>query len=195
MRASRGTSLLLILLLAGLAVQYGRRSLLSRSGPPAFFVEKHPGVLVSLGPGFPQPGIYQFSDGATPLSVIQMTPFLSSPELAEKEEAARPLRSGEALDIVRSGAKVIGVKRDWMPARQRMTLGIPLRVDRMSFRDWQALPGIGPAFARRVEIDRQQNGGFGSLEALQRVRGIGPKHIKDWKKFFLKERQHHRLLK
>jgi len=124
-----------------------------------------------------------------------MTPFLSSPELAEKEEAARPLRSGEALDIVRSGAKVIGVKRDWMPARQRMTLGIPLRVDRMSFRDWQALPGIGPAFARRVEIDRQQNGGFGSLEALQRVRGIGPKHIKDWKKFFLKERQHHRLLK
>jgi competence protein ComEA len=39
----------------------------------------------------------------------------------------------------------------------------------------ERLPRIGPALAARIVADRQQRGPFGSLDALQRVRGIGPK--------------------
>lgn len=39
----------------------------------------------------------------------------------------------------------------------------------------EALPGIGPALARRIVADRDANGAFGSLGGLQRVRGIGPR--------------------
>jgi len=39
----------------------------------------------------------------------------------------------------------------------------------------ERLPRIGPSLASRIVADRQQRGPFGSLEALQRVRGIGPK--------------------
>ena len=39
----------------------------------------------------------------------------------------------------------------------------------------ERLPRIGPALAARIVADRRINGEFGSLEALQRVRGIGPK--------------------
>jgi competence protein ComEA len=39
----------------------------------------------------------------------------------------------------------------------------------------ERLPRIGPALAARIVADRQGRGPFGSLEALQRVRGIGPK--------------------
>ena len=37
-----------------------------------------------------------------------------------------------------------------------------------------SLPGIGPVLAARIVGDRNQNGPFGSLEGLQRVKGIGP---------------------
>ncbi|MGA0919900.1 MAG: ComEA family DNA-binding protein [Gemmatimonadaceae bacterium] len=35
------------------------------------------------------------------------------------------------------------------------------------------LPGIGPALARRIALDRERHGTFGSLTALTRVAGIG----------------------
>ena len=37
-----------------------------------------------------------------------------------------------------------------------------------------SLPGIGPVIAARIVGDRNQHGPFGSLEGLQRVKGIGP---------------------
>lgn len=37
------------------------------------------------------------------------------------------------------------------------------------------LPGIGPALARRIALDRERHGAFGSLTALTRVAGIGEK--------------------
>ena len=37
------------------------------------------------------------------------------------------------------------------------------------------LPGIGPELARRIVEDRQAHGAFERVEALQRVRGIGPR--------------------
>lgn len=37
-----------------------------------------------------------------------------------------------------------------------------------------SLPGIGPVIASRIVADRDRNGPFGSLEGLQRVKGIGP---------------------
>src|SRR5438105_3047576 len=40
-----------------------------------------------------------------------------------------------------------------------------------------ALPGIGAALARRIVADRDTCGAFGSLNALQRVRGVGPKLV------------------
>jgi competence protein ComEA len=179
-RVARGTTLFLALLLIGFAAQ---------------FVTKPRGIYVSLGPGFPQPGVHQFSDDATPLTVIRMTHLPATPEWAGSQGARRRLHTGETLDLVRDGEKVSGVKRGWMPARQRMTLGIPLSPDRMGVRDWEALPGIGPGIARRIETDRQQNGDFGSLAALNRVPGIGPKHLEAWKRFFRKTKDRCNRLK
>ena len=66
--------------------------------------------------------------------------------LARREaELLRPLGPAETLDLDRAGAREI-----------------------------ERLPGVGPALARRIVADRDANGPFGSLEALDQVAGVGP---------------------
>lgn len=183
MRSSRGTVLLVLLLVMYYAVVYSRAAF-HKEGPPAFFVENRSGVSVMLGEGFPHPGVNQYSDGTAPEGVIVMTGLSLAPDLSQGSSLRSPLQAGELLDIVCDGSQVLEIKRSWMPASQRMALGIALHPDRMNYEDWQALAGIGPRIAQTIEEDRQKNGDFGSLEALKRVRGIGPRRIEAWKKFF-----------
>ena len=49
--------------------------------------------------------------------------------------------------------------------------------DRATAAEWERLPGIGPALARRIVADRVARGAFGTAEGLLRVRGIGPKTL------------------
>ncbi|MBA2627714.1 MAG: helix-hairpin-helix domain-containing protein [Gemmatimonadales bacterium] len=68
--------------------------------------------------------------------------------LAHRDSAvqvARPLAPGERIDPDRAGALELA-----------------------------RLPRVGPALARTIVADRSANGPFGSLEALDRVPGVGP---------------------
>ena len=49
----------------------------------------------------------------------------------------------------------------------------PVDLDRADAAALDALPGIGPVLAARIVADRDSLGPFGSLDRLQRVRGIG----------------------
>lgn len=40
--------------------------------------------------------------------------------------------------------------------------------------DLELLPGVGPSLAAAIVADRAANGPFASVDALDRVRGIGP---------------------
>lgn len=50
----------------------------------------------------------------------------------------------------------------------------PVDLDTASADEIETLPGIGPALARRIVKDREANGRFGCLAALDRVKGVGP---------------------
>mgnify|MGYP002641869940 CR=1 FL=1 len=60
------------------------------------------------------------------------------------------------------------------PAPTRLALGLRLDLNRATEQDLSALPRIGPALARRIVADRSRRGPFASVEALNRVKGIGP---------------------
>jgi competence protein ComEA len=179
----RGTVALVLLLAVYLGGFYGW-GLFREGGPPVFFQEQRSGLQVLLGEGFPNPGVHQFSDGMTPDGVIRLTIGGGAPVSARDVGFWRPLQDGESLSLRFDGAQVVEVKRNWMPALQRMALDIPLHPDRMSVEDWQALPGIGPRLAQIIEKNRQQNGDFGAFETLRRVPGIGPGRLRDWKQYF-----------
>ncbi len=60
-----------------------------------------------------------------------------------------------------------------------------ININTASIEELQTLDDIGPVLARRILENRQQFGRFGSIDALQRVYGIGPKTI---------EKNRHRLV-
>jgi competence protein ComEA len=136
-----------------------------------------PGVQVALPgtDGYPQ--IHQIVDGTPPVAVNEMTKDC----LQEMESKQFQIVNGARYQPDLSRCEM---NRGWIPAAQRMALLIPLHPDRMSSDDWQALRGVGPRLAEVIEHDRQIYGDFGCFEALDRVKGVGPKRISQWKKFF-----------
>lgn len=183
MRPPRGTALLVALLLMYLVVLYGRE-VFREKNLPAICVTEHSEISVLLGDGFPVQGIHQFSDGISLVSVIKMADTTGAHRVFSGGLPDRAVEDGSLLSLVIKDNEIIEVNQGWMPAVQRMACGIALHPDRMSLADWESLPGIGPHLAAAIENDRQKNGDFGTLEALQRVRGIGQKSIRRWQEFF-----------
>ena len=135
------------------------------------------------GPDFSS-GVYQLNDGSSILDVINLTGIAAADLMTPVEGTVAPVINGAQYVVSKKEQKFEIVQRGWISAGQRMALGIPLHPDRMSGSDWLALPGIGNKLAERIRIDRQKNGDFGSLDALQRVKGIGPGKIARWRIFF-----------
>jgi len=57
------------------------------------------------------------------------------------------------------------------------TLSSVINLNTASEEQLQLLPGIGPSLARRIIEHREKFGRFGSVDELDRVKGIGPKII------------------
>ena len=68
-----------------------------------------------------------------------------------------------------------------LPPTPRPTYAVPvgpIDADAATAAELEALPRVGPALAARIVADRDRLGPFGSLEALGRVRGVGPALLK-----------------
>lgn len=90
--------------------------------------------------------------------------------------------------IVRPGELVrLGPRCDHavegLPARLGLLLGIKLEINQATAEELQALPRIGPKLAQRVVELRRRRGAFRSVEALQQVKGIGPRTVERLRPF------------
>ena len=151
---------------------------------PVFLPYGQSFVCVELVGAGLETGVYQFYDGLTPRDVINLTAPWLAESLTDNPAWSHPMRRGESLLFFKKGRQIEILQQGWMPASHRLAMAIPLHPDRMSVLDWTVLPGIGPALADRIEISRQKNGDYGSLNALMRVKGVGAKRIASWKYFF-----------
>ena len=59
-------------------------------------------------------------------------------------------------------------------AHRPLKAGERIDADRATAQELTRLPRVGLSLARRIVADRDSNGPFGSLEALDRVSGVGP---------------------
>jgi competence protein ComEA len=81
---------------------------------------------------------------------------------------ARRIESSVRVESTPAGARATTSPIRVAKSRPRLDLDVA------SASEIEALPRIGPALAGRIVEDRARQGPFGSLEALQRVKGIGP---------------------
>lgn len=180
----RGVAPLVALLLGFYCVAIGRQAFSGKFLSAVSF-SSGDACYVELGPGFRHPGMHQISDGRLLETVISLTDLdCVRMDAAEVFSSLHP-KSGMYLRAHCKDLNNMEIFSSWMSAAKRIALGIPLHPDRMNLSDWEALPGVGPRLAERIEADRQKNGDFGELAALRRVSGIGPKRINDWQGYFL----------
>lgn len=184
MRRPDGTLILVAVLLVLLLLRVSRGLAPFGEEPPAFSAFRPGYVTIYLNRGFPEPGFHHFIDGTGIVGVTGMAGYEWDAKTLASVLESPPLRNGEALNMTVENLKVLEVERYFVPAGQRVALGIPLHPDTLRASGWQALPGIGPQLAERIEQDRQKNGDFGTLEALQRVRGIGTGIVRRIRPFF-----------
>lgn len=71
-----------------------------------------------------------------------------------------------------AGGRLIEIDR-----APRQPVRFTLDVNEADWPELAQLPDIGETLARRIVESRQTDGPFADLEALQRVRGIGPKTL------------------
>jgi competence protein ComEA len=64
-----------------------------------------------------------------------------------------------------------------LSGRERVLLGRPVDLNAASVEDLAAIPGLSPRLAEAVADDRRRRGPFATVEALLRVRGIGPARL------------------
>ena len=151
---------------------------------PAFVCQKQERVFVQLYGADLPPGVRQYGDDYGLSGAIKLTDWLGGEFHDVSSLPGFSFASGERISVVKKGRQISLLHDGWIPSGQRIALGIPLHPDQMVREDWVALPGIGEVLADRIENDRQENGDFGSLEGLRRVKGIGKKSIEKLRPFF-----------
>ncbi len=130
------------------------------------------------------PGIYEMPAKSMAHDVIIMAHPLCRLKPAVSESADRPLLNGSAVHLSLQPDGSCLVTTEQMSASERLVLGIPLDISTMNENDFDRLPGIGPAMARRITEYRQNNGGILRVSDLNAIEGIGEKRYKALVRYF-----------
>lgn len=155
-----------------------------KDGSGAFLPCTSTGVTVRLKGAVKPKGVYTFAKEADVISAIKMTAAALPAPLPHDVIPDVHVKNGDIVEVSSGAAQLSEFCMKKMNARERMLLGIPLHPDQMDLDDWGCLPGIGPALAKRIMDDRQDNGEFYSVEAVRRVPGIGENKYNMIRKYF-----------
>jgi len=90
------------------------------------------------------------------------------------------LRGGTRV-VVEAGA----VRLETMD--ELLVVGLPIDVNRASAEALQAVPGLGPSRSAAIVSERRTGGAFADVDALSRVRGIGPATVERLRPFITAE--------
>jgi len=143
-------------------------------------------VSVKVSGELLHPGIYVVPANSLADSVISLAePLRPVIQYRNDTAAGRPLLDGTAVKLLEQPDGSLLPVVGQMTVQERMVLGIPLDISTMGEADFDRLPGIGPALARRIIVYRHKNGGILRVGDLVAVDGIGEKKYKVIRHYFL----------
>ena len=139
------------------------------SAPPlkkAFFIQIEGDIRT--------PGVYPFSHPVHIPDIINRAGGLNHSGAIPEAFNKITIESDKKV-LIRKGGDEWRFSRDEISAFYRLTLGIPLSLNKESEAGLIAVPGIGPGLAGAIVRERTIRGGFKSLDEIKSVRGIGEK--------------------
>jgi len=141
-----------------------------RAGTPRWRAERSFAGAVEIGGAVRTHGVLPGRAGRLARDTIA----LAGPLVPPRGGAARRLREGDAVTLLRGGT--VRVAR--MPGERLVALGLRIDLNLATRSDLVSLPGIGPAAASRIIGWREARGPFARVEDLRRIPGIGPKTLR-----------------
>ena len=142
----------------------------SGTGSPENYISP---VFIRLEGEVGKPGIYS-------LQKKDDLPELLRKETGQSEDLSLLLNSeprwdsGITIEVNKRGGKYFYEKHE-IPACQKVTLGIPVNINRESAEGLTAVPGIGKSLALAIEDERIKRNGFSDISELKSLPGIGDK--------------------
>ncbi len=133
------------------------------------------------------PGVYEVPANLLAFSVIKMAGPVYPQKQYKIDSDSAPnglLQNGSALKLTAQPNGMQLVTQAQMAVPERLVLNIPLEIPTMTEADFDRLPGIGPALAKRIVGYRQNNGGILRIEDLMSVEGIGEKKYAVLRSYF-----------
>jgi competence protein ComEA len=131
---------------------------------------------VEVAGNIPRPGVFIFPQPPTLAAVLAQAGGAKP-----QEHGATELSSGARVEVTGEGQCRLGR----MSGPQLLTLGLALDINQATAADLEALPGIGPALAKRIIDYRQAHGPFQKIDDLEQVSGIGPKKLEKLKPYVI----------
>jgi competence protein ComEA len=120
------------------------------------------------------PGVYSFCSTPTVQKLVEKAGGLKERGVVLHPPNEWSLSSGARV-VFTSEGKDCDIIQSQMSPFHKLTLGIPLSLNKESEEGLAAVPGIGPSLAKAIVEERTRRGGFRDPEELKDIPGIGPK--------------------
>ena len=165
-----------LLLLFFLLLMHLTGSTISRSHPGKPPLTEN--VFIQISGDVAHPGVYAFQRPPDLARLIIQSGGLDRATTQEALAVTRsPYESGDEV-YVRSDGNRLHIAKGNMSAFYRFALGIPILLNTETQEGLTAIPGIGPKTADAIIRARTERSGFGDLNELLSVPGIGPTLLK-----------------
>jgi competence ComEA-like helix-hairpin-helix protein len=172
-RSQLGVILLLGVVLIGLYAWRAHWLFAPSPAPPGIMTL----AFVEITGSVAHPGVYSFPQ---PPNLAEVWQRAGAPGIAPDKD--KTIASGSRIEVTPEDGYRLAV----MSGTQLLTLGLPIDLNRASAEDLAAVPGIGPALAKRIVEYRQAHGPFQKIEDLEeKVLGFGKKKVEKIKPFLI----------
>ena len=120
-------------------------------------------IIVYVTGAIQSPGLYKLSSVSTVGDVIKGA------------GGALPYADVEVINLAETvqGGQHVHIKFNFHGNPEALLRNQKININTASVKELDALPGIGPTMAKRIEEYRQSKGAFTSIEDIKHVKGIG----------------------